>query len=359
MLWRALGHIQRGFYIDVGACEPDAESVTAAFYERGWTGINIEPAPGAFQRLSGARTLDLNLPLACGETDGEAPFLLVDGGNGLSTLRIDSRETLEQAGWSTEPSTVRVRRLAGICQEHVHGDIHFLKIDVEGAEAEVLRGADFARWRPWIVVVEATRPNEPTPAFEDWEHLLLSARYTLAYADGLNRFYVAEERAFLSERLGQPPNVFDHYIGVKEARARHGLAASTAGLAASMARLAESERARDEAREEAHAECAALNARLLATGSRIAALEASLAGAAERLTILTAERDAAVQEMYESNRVAATTALERQSLIDQRYVPPPVAAPRDPSLPTVEALLASTSWRITAPLRAIVRRIRG
>jgi len=47
MLWRALKHIERGFYIDVGAWSSDLDSVTRAFYEHGWRGINVEPNPEA------------------------------------------------------------------------------------------------------------------------------------------------------------------------------------------------------------------------------------------------------------------------------------------------------------------------
>src|SRR4051812_19442188 len=43
MLFRALRHVADGFYVDVGANSPDEHSVTKAFYERGWRGINIEP----------------------------------------------------------------------------------------------------------------------------------------------------------------------------------------------------------------------------------------------------------------------------------------------------------------------------
>ncbi len=32
MLWRALGHVRAGFYIDVGAQDPELDSVTHAFY---------------------------------------------------------------------------------------------------------------------------------------------------------------------------------------------------------------------------------------------------------------------------------------------------------------------------------------
>jgi len=42
MLWRALSGVLRGFYIDVGAGDPDSHTVTRAFYERGWAGVNIE-----------------------------------------------------------------------------------------------------------------------------------------------------------------------------------------------------------------------------------------------------------------------------------------------------------------------------
>ena len=42
MLWRALGHIHNGFYIDVGAQHPVLDSVSKAFYEYGWRGIHVE-----------------------------------------------------------------------------------------------------------------------------------------------------------------------------------------------------------------------------------------------------------------------------------------------------------------------------
>ncbi len=45
MLWRALRHIDQGYYIDVGAWSPELDSVTKAFYEHGWHGINVEPNP--------------------------------------------------------------------------------------------------------------------------------------------------------------------------------------------------------------------------------------------------------------------------------------------------------------------------
>src|SRR6185437_11644232 len=43
VLWRALGHLGSGRYIDVGANDPTYDSVTRSFYDQGWSGITVEP----------------------------------------------------------------------------------------------------------------------------------------------------------------------------------------------------------------------------------------------------------------------------------------------------------------------------
>jgi hypothetical protein len=68
-LWRVFHTIVDGFYVDVGAADPYVDSVTRMFYERGWSGINIEPNP-CFESLAEARTRDVNLRVAVGESDG-------------------------------------------------------------------------------------------------------------------------------------------------------------------------------------------------------------------------------------------------------------------------------------------------
>ncbi len=64
MLFRALEGIKKGFYIDVGAQDPVLDSVTKAFYERGWRGINVEPVEQWFKKLVADRPEDFNLQLA-------------------------------------------------------------------------------------------------------------------------------------------------------------------------------------------------------------------------------------------------------------------------------------------------------
>ena len=71
LLWRALGHIKNGYYIDVGANDPVEHSVTKAFYDAGWNGISIEPLPSFHQAFEEQRPRDVNLAVAAGATDGE------------------------------------------------------------------------------------------------------------------------------------------------------------------------------------------------------------------------------------------------------------------------------------------------
>ena len=95
-------------------------------------------------------------------------------------------------------------------------EINFLKVDVEGLEAAVLKGNDWLRFRPWIVLVEATLPMSQVESYEDWEPILLDADYIFVYADGLNRFYVARERSELMSAFRFPPNVFDAFVQVNQ-----------------------------------------------------------------------------------------------------------------------------------------------
>lgn len=213
VLWRALKGVNSGFYIDVGAADPEEISVTKAFYDQGWSGINIEPTPVYFGRLVQGRPRDLNLNVAA----GAAPGLMVlnqISGTGLSTSDGEVARRHAEAGWQSLEMTVPTLTLASICASQEMTEIHFLKVDVEGAEADVLRGMDFSRFRPWIIVVEATEPLSSERVDGSFEDLLLGHRYQRAYFDGLNVFYVAEEHAELTDALATPPNVFDDYVTV-------------------------------------------------------------------------------------------------------------------------------------------------
>jgi FkbM family methyltransferase len=207
MLWRALKLFGPGFYIDVGANHPTRDSVTRSLYERGWRGINIEPVLHYHQALCAERPEDINLCVAVGDKADELKFF-ESPETGLSTLSVEMAQRQSAEGIAFVPRTVETRTLSSICAEHIGSgvQIHFLKIDVEGFEEQVLRGCDFQEWRPWIVLIESAFDTEP-----EWVSLLVEAGYRFALCDGINRYYVAEEKRQLLAPLSMPPNFLDEF----------------------------------------------------------------------------------------------------------------------------------------------------
>lgn len=212
LLWRLFREQKTGFYVDVGAALPVGHSVTKWFYDNGWHGINIEPVAGMYDLLCADRTRDVNLRVAVSNFKGGLPFAEVPASAGRATCDNVAAEKMRQSGMTLSWRDTLTTTLADICAAHVRQPIDFLKIDVEGHEREVIEGADWQRWRPRVVVVEATEPGTSIPNHESWEPIVLKSGYRFAVFDGLNRYYVSEEERHLICRLSVPVNVFDDYV---------------------------------------------------------------------------------------------------------------------------------------------------
>lgn len=210
MLWRALRHVEKGFYIDLGAQDPLIDSVSLAFHERGWTGIHVEPTPHYAQMLRAQRPGDIVLEAAVGNEANLLTIFEVPD-SGISTADPQIAQQHRERGFAVREITVPCVRLSSIFKTCGKQDIHWLKIDVEGFEWSALTSWGKSTARPWIVVVESTLPMTQIESHQQWESLLLKRGYTSVYFDGLNRYYVSQEKAELEQAFYAPPNVFDNF----------------------------------------------------------------------------------------------------------------------------------------------------
>jgi FkbM family methyltransferase len=212
-LWRVLRDRQPGFYVDVGAMDPDEDSVTKVFYDLGWRGVDVEPDPDAAEELRRARPGDQVFARAASDREGTVTLhrITTPSGErtGLSTLHPELAARHAREGLTNTQVRVRRSRLADLLVGTLAEDperFHFLKVDAESHEAEVLVGADLERFRPSIVLIEAREPNRATDAYATSETVLSGAGYPFAVDDGINRWYVRKENQELIEVLRPEAN---------------------------------------------------------------------------------------------------------------------------------------------------------
>lgn len=318
LLWRALGKVQGGFYIDVGANDPELHSVTKAFYDAGWHGINIEPMPSYALPFVEQRPRDINLNCAAGSAAGEIVLFEVPSMNGWASTDPEVAAAHRADGYEVVENRVPLRTLADICAEHVKGEIHFLKIDVEGFEGEVLKGMDLQRWRPWVLVIEATLPGSRETNHEQWENLVTPHGYQFVWFDGLNRYYVAQEHPELVAEFGIQPNVFDAFISYHLDRA--------------------------------WADNKNLGERVKEHWARVEELDGRLAAFHQTAREDAARHRAEVMQVQAHLRAAEARSQELESQLHKAD-----AWGRDLEQ-QLFAMLNSNSWKITRPLRAVMAR---
>jgi FkbM family methyltransferase len=201
--------VQSGTYVDVGGGHPVADNVTFYSYLKGWRGLVVEPQDNLASLYASIRPRDHVVSSLAGRTDGEIDFHIVDGLHGLSSAHRENAESAAKYGAAFRTEKRQVRRLSRLIDEAQLTSIHVLKIDVEGAEQDVLAGLDFSRHQPRVILVEAVNPNTNGAEYAAWEPLILSAGYVFTYFDNLNRYYVAPDCKDLIARFPTSPTPWD------------------------------------------------------------------------------------------------------------------------------------------------------
>lgn len=210
ILWRALNTVSNGRYLDIGGQDPVIDSVSKAFYDAGWRGVHVEPVPEYAEKILQFRPDEKVHEVAIDISNGVIEFYNFVN-TGLSTGISSIADKHKQEGLAAQIIEVKTKTLSYILDSMGPEDIHWMKVDVEGMEKSVLGSWGDAIARPWIVVVESTKPNNPEEGDLSWEKDLFARRYSFVYFDALNRFYLHESHKELADFFGCGPNVFDNF----------------------------------------------------------------------------------------------------------------------------------------------------
>jgi FkbM family methyltransferase len=348
-LWRAFKDVEKGRYLDIGTYEPNDDSVSRLFYDRGWRGVHVEPTPHYAAAMRVARPDERVIEAAVSSSTVPMTFFEIPN-TGLSTGLPEIAQLHEKAGWSYREILVPTITLASLFDFMGPEPVHWLKIDVEGMEADVISSWGEHPARPLALVIEATKPSTQEQTHQAWHAKVTSRGYREVLFDGLSRYFIHKSEAHRGEALALSPNVFDGFqvlrshfsaarlsaesdqaiasvrseVEVQATEHAEHLAVVTAAAAAASAELdAALQRAGDlesrlAAQAEAHA--AALAEAQAAAADAAAQLEAALRQAGELDRQLAIEVEAHAQALEQANAAAAElkAAQERAGELDAR-----------------------------------------
>jgi hypothetical protein len=247
VLWRALSGVGTGLYAEIGGDDGQGQSMTRAFYERGWQGlalVNDEKVADARRRARADEVVE--------------------------AVSVDDRAT----------------RVSGALERsrHAGGDLHLLVVDRGGHAGDALLvTAQLQDWRPWVLVVTNASPDPADQIPPAWEGEVLAVGYERCLFDGVSRFYVAADRAELRPALSYPACIRDEFTDRREAE-----------LADDVSRL---KAAVQQARDESLGELLRWRHAAVSTWAKTAATRASGATPADyqelQVALAAAQRDAA------------------------------------------------------------------
>lgn len=176
--------VRDGFFLDVGSGHGTIGSNTKALEELGWTGICVDPFPVHME----GRTCRMVKEVVSSEVGKTVTFHTHAGLGGIAdTLGKWKEEASKSPAVQLTTST-----LGQILErEQAPPFIHFLSLDIEGAELEALRGVPMDKYRFGAMAIEH---NGEEPKRTDLLKFLESHGYRRVHTYKQDDFYAPSPR---------------------------------------------------------------------------------------------------------------------------------------------------------------------
>lgn len=175
---------QQGIFVEVGAFDPVVQSQSYHLEISGWNGVLVEPHPAQAEALRQTRRAQVFEVACVGPEVAASPVSLLSQ-SGWSTLHFASNENAGRTVIEVASST-----LDQVLAQSGFDRVDFLSVDVEGSEPDVLRGFDFARYQPQLVLVD------DFDRFGETRKVMARNRYKLVRRTGHNGWFVPHDLAF-------------------------------------------------------------------------------------------------------------------------------------------------------------------
>jgi FkbM family methyltransferase len=172
--------VRNGYFLDVGSADGFLNSNTWALEQRGWTGICVDPFPS---NMTG-RTCQMFRD-AVDAVSGQKVRFTMAGELGGITDYLDRYKNRTKGARTVELTTVTLRDI--LQRAHAPSYIHFMSLDIEGAELEALKGFPFDSYRLGSLAIEH---NFEEPKRSEIEQFVKSKGYSKARTWQQDDFYL-------------------------------------------------------------------------------------------------------------------------------------------------------------------------
>src|SRR5436190_18429309 len=128
-----------GKFLDIGAYDVFKFSNTRALFERGWSGILVEPSPENYKAIAEHYKDDPRIEVlncAVGDKGGEIDFYACQ--DAVSTTNIDHKNKWEAAGVPYTKIVVNQVNVVDFMNQYCKG-VDFLSIDTESTNIQLFR----------------------------------------------------------------------------------------------------------------------------------------------------------------------------------------------------------------------------
>lgn len=190
-------------YCDIGANSPWKISNTAKFYKRrqlNYIGILVEPDPLLCKYLKFKRPNDiiLNKGISSIRSTNKILKFFVFDSKTLNTFCEEEAERYISLGYKlTDTLDIEVVGINTIFENYfLQNDLHFLSIDIEGLDYQILSEIEFEKFKPLIICIETITFAMSGIAKKDEriiDFLKTKGYHEFAFT-GINSIFVLEER---------------------------------------------------------------------------------------------------------------------------------------------------------------------
>ena len=180
-------------YVDVGAYDAITHSVTDLLYLRGWKGVVFDPSIVTQKSFQRWRKRDHFVRAVVGMQDNvKVDFYIPKRAGNDQSLVSTKYPRISEKNQFTKVKFNQVNLNEALKRNGIE-KVHFLNLDVEGAELEVLSTFDFKYFKPSVIAVEIFGDDLEACLHSDVAKLILKEGYQFSGSAVITQFFVRKD----------------------------------------------------------------------------------------------------------------------------------------------------------------------